>query len=201
MFLHPPYYERKCRGACSAYAYPLAESTVLIAHAPAYTMPADASPRTTPRFAAPVPTLGSLKSTPTPRGQLTGLVARHRGSLLFPLLISGDSVGLTIAILRLLLHATIFAGLKRFYDMPMCFVIQLELGFVTGIAAAGVYEPIVRPLHILIPALPIATYPPETWANLGHAAHRYVLHRDISSTAKQQYGAQTRISPPGSRLP
>ncbi|KAJ7849852.1 hypothetical protein B0H14DRAFT_2765000, partial [Mycena olivaceomarginata] len=58
--------------------------------------------------------------------------------------------------------------------MPMCFVVQLELGFVMGIAAAGVYEPIVRPLHILIPALPIATYPPETWANLGYVYLRYI---------------------------
>ncbi|KAJ7368943.1 hypothetical protein DFH08DRAFT_983536 [Mycena albidolilacea] len=33
-----------------------------------------------------------------------------------------------MAILRLLLRAAIFAGLKRFYDMPMCFVVQLELG-------------------------------------------------------------------------
>jgi hypothetical protein len=59
-----------------AYAYPLAESIVLIAHAPAHTMPADAPLRTTPHLAAPVPTLGSLKSTPTPRGQITGWVAR-----------------------------------------------------------------------------------------------------------------------------
>jgi hypothetical protein len=58
--------------AARTRAYPLAELTVLIAHAPAYTMPADASPRTTSYFAGPVPTLGSLKSTPTPRGQLTG---------------------------------------------------------------------------------------------------------------------------------
>ncbi|KAJ7368931.1 hypothetical protein DFH08DRAFT_1071530 [Mycena albidolilacea] len=49
------------------------------------------------------------------------------GSLLFPLLFSVDGVGLTIAILRLLLHAAIFAGLKRFHDMPLCFVVQLEL--------------------------------------------------------------------------
>jgi hypothetical protein len=42
------------------------------------------------------------------------------------------------------------------------------LGFVTGIAAAGVFKPIVRPLHILILTLPIAIYPPETLANFGY---------------------------------
>ncbi|KAJ7859970.1 hypothetical protein B0H14DRAFT_2745884 [Mycena olivaceomarginata] len=52
--------------------------------------------------------------------------------------------------------------------MPLCFVVQLELGFVTGIDAAGVFKPIVRPLHILIPTLPIVTHPPETRANLGY---------------------------------
>jgi hypothetical protein len=68
-----------------------------------------------------------------------------------------DGVGLTMAILRLLLHAAILAALKLFHDMLLCFVVQLELGMcclsspekvsklnppwpglIAGIAAAGV---------------------------------------------------------------
>ncbi|KAJ7862612.1 hypothetical protein B0H14DRAFT_2739910 [Mycena olivaceomarginata] len=56
--------------------------------------------------------------------------------------------------------------------MPLCFVV-LELGMCClsspeKVPVVGVFKPIVRPLHILIPALPIATYPPETRANLGY---------------------------------